>query len=249
MVDEYHQFMTNRRVATDVAEVPSTRQLSHRVGRRTALSTHGEMASGAVTAWRLQKVLGNAALSRSLAEHRVLQRMITPYTLKDLGQIEDVASWRAETIVAMRTQRSGISDAVKKTVIGRPNGGLGGDFRHFVPYDRIDKQLYGLLVGKTREECIKLLEKWLDALGIKDESGMGPLGNRMAFDAWFSWTYEAICDWPMNIYQGPHYGDHAGQTLDVAKDAPPQLRERLMFARDTLHHLLGVSWDFKFKSI
>lgn len=85
-------------------------------------------------------------------------------------------------------------------------------------------------------------------LDIADVSGIERVDHRVAFDGWYSWAVEAICDWAQNIYQGVSYGDHAGTCVDMPTPPyKPELKDRLEYARQKLHSQIGVEIGYQYK--
>lgn len=101
-------------------------------------------------------------------------------------------------------------------------------------------------LNKTRNQCHTLLANTLGNLQIADHSGINPTLHRAAYDGWYSWAVEAICDWPVNIYRGPSHGDHGGTALDMpTKPYSDGLRQRLDAARQALRDYIGLNIEYK----
>lgn len=178
--------------------------------------------------------------------------MITPYVYSDHGQVDpgNPADWWHETVIQLRYERGDISTEAKKASAAFGDDDGTGSHKHFVPWDRIFKGLEDACVGKSRNACHTLLTNTLNFLGIADTSGLNPTTSRIAFDAWFSWACESICDWPQNLFRHDSYGDHKGTALDMPKKPySDQLKTRLDGARKKLQDALGISIEYQVKFI
>jgi hypothetical protein len=179
-----------------------------------------------------------------LAARRLVQRAVSPYSAADMGK-EEKAEFSDETIVFLRAARDGMAKSVKDAVDAFGDGPDDGVYKHCVPYDRIFRTLESNLLGNTRSQCVKLLKGYLSGLGIDDGTGFDPLSKRIEFDAWFSWAFEAICDWPENIFRGPGSGDAGGTGIDIPSAPSSDLRNRLENAMGALNAFVGVNLDAK----
>ena len=171
--------------------------------------------------------------------------MITPYVYADLGQQDpnQPNNWLGATVVQLRWAREGVRPDVQNAVNDASGGGV---YKHFVPWLRIFRSLEEACMNKTRNECHTVLSNTLGNLQINDTSGIQCNLHRAAYDSWYSWAVEAICDWPRNLYQGASHGDHDGQTVDMpTQPYSMALQDRLDGARLAMADYFGLSTAYR----
>jgi hypothetical protein len=172
----------------------------------------------------------------------VIRRGITPYDASQMGGVNAAQgnSFLDKRIVYMRWTRDPIASSVKSAVNGY-NDGNGGTYKHYVPWIRLFHAVWARVEGRTRGECIEVLDRIHEALGIKDTSRIEPQISQVAFDSWFEWMFEAICDYPANIYQwNPSTGDNGGKQMDEPIGCSQDLKQRLVYTAIHLRDAVGV---------
>lgn len=173
--------------------------------------------------------------------------MLTPYVYSDFNKPDpnNPTGWWGETVIKLVYQRGDIATDVKKAVDAFGDGSGKGSYKHFVPWERIFRAVEDACGGKTRNECHTLLTNVMAFLGVKDASGVDPTQSKIDYNTWFSWAFDAICDWPANLFRGESHGDHKGTALDMPIDYSDALKQRLDAARHKLRDAIGINIDYQ----
>ena len=170
------------------------------------LTTFQRIANKSPQAVQLQ------AMSGSLSESAV-QRMVVPYTRKDLGFPDPAATFADETIGLVKYQRpSGMA-------YSKNDGDDTGSIKHHVPWNWIAVNLKLMIEGKTRKQVYNTLNPIREYLGVSN-GGFNPTAGRAQFDCWVESVFEGICDWEENLFKhSVSSGDGGGTKLDVPGDS------------------------------
>ncbi|MFC5744523.1 hypothetical protein [Actinomadura rugatobispora] len=178
-----------------------------------------------------------------------------PYTYLDLADWEDPGdarasrNWLEETIMLVDYRRTRLSELSRTAVDCFGDGAATGEYRHFVPWSWMVRRIAETVTttDMTGADTVDWLRARMRGLGIADLGALDPRADRTAFDTWFSWTVDQLCDWPRNVYRWPLSTGHAGGTaLDLPLDlpggpiVPTALKMRLLDARRSLITWLDV---------
>ena len=147
-----------------------------------------------------------------------------------------------QTIETIQHEREDIPTEVQHAVDAFGDGKTSGAYQHFVPVKWIARTIKNAIEGKmSRASAYTWLSGRLATLGIADTSRILPATSTVAYDAWFGWAVDAICDWPRNIFRWkPSTGDAGGNQLDVPLRGPTNLESRVFGAREALIKAIGI---------
>ena len=147
-----------------------------------------------------------------------------------------------QIIETIQYERQDIPTEVRHAVDAFGDGKTSGSYQHFVPVKWIARTIKNAVEGNmTRAGAYTWLSGRLATLGIADTSRILPATSTVAYDAWFGWAVDAICDWPPNIFRWkPSTGDADGNQLDVPVQAPTNLENRVFGARQALITAIGI---------
>ncbi|MFD2673240.1 hypothetical protein [Marinicrinis sediminis] len=193
---------------------------------------------------QLQKKVGNQQLKRWIEDRpdpkgltSPIQRMLIPYTRKDLGFEDTGKEFLKETVAMVKYARPGISGSAKMIADSFGDGDKEGSYKHYVPHHAIFEKLMPNIQFKTREQIIVYLTGVMNKLKIKP-SPLKPTEIRAAFDAWVEHAVESICDYGGNLYRwSTSSGDGNGTKVD-APTGNPKLLNRLETHKKLLYGAL-----------
>jgi hypothetical protein len=171
------------------------------------------------------------------------------YSYQDMGTRPPLtgvgASWINEELVFLRYARSPMQGFIKTAVDEFGDNGIGTVYKHYVPWERIARQLEANLADVTRTKAIGYLQDVLKALDLKPADASDAVKCRCYFDGWVDEAISMITDYPDNIFTGASSGDGAGTRIDEPDEPSKKLASRLTAASIKLNKATGVPLDKK----